>query len=325
MSSTESAYRFEHEGGHAVITLLPTLNDVPWADIERIGSDILLKFGSTKSPSFVVDLSSLNYMGSAMVALIVRLWKASKERNGRMVVVNRDEMVLEVLKLAGLNKVWTIVETRQQALQALGSRGSLIGDESSGGGGWITSILGLLSVGAGGFALYALLNKTPQLGTQVSLGLLFGGAALGLILGLVAVLKGSGFPKVLGLVVMMAAVGIGVAGVIKMPEFTKAVPAKDEAAAPDDEESREEPATDEAATPPVTAPSEAPGVNGPAAPNPAGRAGTPPAAAAPAVEATPPAEAVPPAKTTPSAAPPTPTPEPAPEATPESPADSAQS
>ncbi|MDA0834462.1 MAG: STAS domain-containing protein [Planctomycetota bacterium] len=264
MSSPETAYRFENEGGHAVITLLPNLNDVPWADIERIGSDILVKFGTSKSPTFVVDLSSLNYMGSAMVALIVRLWKSSKERNGRMVVVNQDEMVLEVLKLAGLNKVWTIVDSRGLAIQALGGRGNLVGEDSGGGGGWIAGILGLISVGVSGFALYALLNKLPQLGTQAAVGLLLGAAALGLIFGLVAVLKGSGVPKVLGLLVMMSAVGLGVAGVMKMPAFANQAPVQDEGDSQEEgaaEDSKEDPATDRTAatlgpespqTPPTT-------------------------------------------------------------------------
>ncbi|MFN0199368.1 MAG: STAS domain-containing protein [Planctomycetaceae bacterium] len=227
VSTIESPYRFESESGHAVVTLLPPLNDVPWADIERIGSDILGKFGAAKSPCFLVDLSSLTYMGSAMVALVVRLWKSAKERDGKMVVVNRDEMVLEVLTLAGLNKVWTIVEDRQRGLQALGSRGSLmVGDSGSGSGGWIPSLLGLIAVGAAGGGLYCLITKT-QMGGQAAFGLLLGGAAFGLIFGMVAVLKGGGFPKVLGMLVMLAAVGVGVAGVMKMPAMGQA-PAKQE-------------------------------------------------------------------------------------------------
>ncbi|MCA9039000.1 MAG: STAS domain-containing protein [Planctomycetaceae bacterium] len=124
MTSTNQPYVFEQGNGYSVISLTPELNDAQWSDIEKVGSDLLDQLKDHKSPAFVVDLSSLNYMGSAMVALIVRLWKSVKDEKGRMIVVNREKLVFEVLELAGLHKIWVIVETREEALRKLGVRAS---------------------------------------------------------------------------------------------------------------------------------------------------------------------------------------------------------
>lgn len=122
MTSSGTPYRFEKADGYAVVSLEPELNNAQWSEIEKIGTDLLNQLSSVKSRAMIVDLSSLNYMGSAMVALIVRLWKSVKEDDGRMAVVNRDPNVFEVLKLAGLHKVWTIVDTKEQGIKALGKR-----------------------------------------------------------------------------------------------------------------------------------------------------------------------------------------------------------
>jgi len=127
VTSSGTPYRFEKADGYAVISLEPELNNAQWSDIERIGTDLLDQLNAIRSRAMIVDLSALNYMGSAMVALIVRLWKSIKDDDGRMVVVNRDPNVFEVLQLAGLHKVWTVVETREQSVKALGKRPAAIG------------------------------------------------------------------------------------------------------------------------------------------------------------------------------------------------------
>lgn len=132
--STQLPYRLEIDNRRVIVSLLPELNEVPWADIEKVGSEILSKIQGLSSPNLLVDLCALNYIGSAQVALVVRMFKTVKEKNGKMVVANRDPMVLEVLTLAGLNKVWTIVDNRDRALSMLGG-GSLRSSSVSSAGG----------------------------------------------------------------------------------------------------------------------------------------------------------------------------------------------
>jgi hypothetical protein len=59
-----------------------------------------------------------------MVALIVRIWKVVQARGGRMVVVCSNPVVLEVIRLAGLDKVWTIAPEISAGHKKLGVRGT---------------------------------------------------------------------------------------------------------------------------------------------------------------------------------------------------------
>ena len=130
--SDQLPYRLDVDNRRAVVSLLPELNEVPWADIEKVGTEILSRIQPLNSPQLLVDLCALNYMGSAQVALVVRMFKLIKEKSGKMVVANRDPMVLEVLSLAGLNKVWTIVESRERAMSMLGGGASFSSSSGSG-------------------------------------------------------------------------------------------------------------------------------------------------------------------------------------------------
>ncbi len=189
MSSDNPYYYFEQGNGYSVISLTPQLNDAQWNDIEKVGADLLEQLGGSKSPVFIVDLSSLNYMGSAMVALIVRLWKSVKDSKGRMVVVNREKLVYEVLELAGLHKIWVIVETREEAMKNLGVRAPVSPASSGGGTG------GAVSAGSG--SLHPVLVMLGSVGAIAGLAWLFSSAdpkmplVLTIVSALVAIIFGT--------------------------------------------------------------------------------------------------------------------------------------
>lgn len=228
-SPATTTYRYEGFGGFAVITLLPELNKVPWADIDTIGTKLLGRMDTQRTPSFLIDLEALNYMGSAMVALVVRLWKSVKERNGKMAVVNSDDMVLEVLKLAGLAKVWTIVDSREAGFKALGvsernqhSQGdaSSSADDAGAGGGTLAAVLAFLLLVAGGGGLFLLLEPQDFVKDQrMALGAMFGGCLLGLIAATAAAVSGSGFKRGFGVLAVLASLGIIGAAFAKAPQL----------------------------------------------------------------------------------------------------------
>ena len=243
MTTSGTSYQFEIFDGFSVISLQPELNNVPWAEIDSLGTEILEKMAEQKTPAFLVDLDALSYMGSAMVALVVRLWKAAKERKGKIAVVNSDAMVLEVLKLAGLEKVWTIVDTREEGLKSIGASSRQIRSHQASAGGTATSegatsgaaestaststgggtglvVLTLLLVAAAGAGLFLLLF--PQdfaKDERISLGLLFGGAVLGLITGAATAVAGSGGKRGIGVLGILAALVIIGSGIVNTPKL----------------------------------------------------------------------------------------------------------
>lgn len=104
----------------ACVTLHPSLSDIKWDQIELIGATIEKQLTEVASKNVVFDISGLTYMGSAMVALVVRWWKVVDKYGGKSVVALHDPNVFEVIKLASLDEHWTILPTRESAYKKLG-------------------------------------------------------------------------------------------------------------------------------------------------------------------------------------------------------------
>jgi anti-anti-sigma factor len=114
-----ASYDFQKYDNFIQLTLNPPLSDAPWGDIDDLGKNVLNELETARTPSVLVDLSPLTYMGSAVVALIVRIWKATKGKSGEMVVLCSHPMVLKVISLAGLDKVWRITPNVETAYKEL--------------------------------------------------------------------------------------------------------------------------------------------------------------------------------------------------------------
>jgi anti-sigma B factor antagonist len=212
-------YRLEPDRNRTVVTLLPGLNEIPWADIEQIGTEILQRLQQIATPALLVDLSALNYMGSVQVALVVRMFKAVKERGGQMIVANRDPMVLEVLSLAGLNKIWTITTSREEGLRLLPG-----GEEDvdvTAPGGWQTAV-GLICVAVSLLGLAAVLLQADWLPRPGSVWLQGGAAALGFVFGLWGVWQGIGARRTIGGGVLVGSVALLVASVFLLGQMQTA-------------------------------------------------------------------------------------------------------
>jgi anti-anti-sigma factor len=228
VSSGESYYRFEQSDGCLIITLLPELNDKQWADIEKVGTEIVERLSAAQSPRFIVDLTLLSYMGSAMVALIVRLYKAVNGRKGQMVVVNQHELVFEVLKLAGLTKLWTIVENRDKAYAALGVKRRAVSTPSSGGGGGngllVAGIIGTLGAIVG---LALQFSPQPLVTHKIALLIDVGFAALGMIVGTMLLVNQTGARRNVGIALLAICLIAVLGGIVISPEQSGAPSGKE--------------------------------------------------------------------------------------------------
>ncbi|HEV3299911.1 MAG TPA: STAS domain-containing protein [Planctomycetaceae bacterium] len=219
MSAGETYYRFESLNGCLTITLLPELNDKQWADIERVGTEIVDRISAAPSPKVLVDLTPLSYMGSAMVALIVRLYKTVNSRGGKMAVVNQHELVFEVLKLAGLTKLWTIVPNRQEAYTSLGIKASA---PSSTGGGLQTGGMGLVAAGVIGtvgtlVGLALQFSSSPMVPQKIALLIEIAFAFVGLGAGMF-LLNQAGSRRNLGIAFLAICVLAVLGGIVAAPQ-----------------------------------------------------------------------------------------------------------
>lgn len=237
MSSGESYYRIETTDGCWVITVLPELNDKQWADIEKVGSEIVDRLSNAQSPRFIVDLTPLSYMGSAMVALIVRLYKSVTGRGGQMVVVNQHELVFEVLKLAGLTKLWTIVDSREKAFASLGVKHRAV---SGGGAAVPVGGNGILLAGVIGtvgavLGLALQFSSQPLVPAKIALLIEVLFAALGMVVGTMILVNQSGTRRNVGIAFLAICLLAVLGGIVLGPERPTPRPSSGSSASPIEE------------------------------------------------------------------------------------------
>ena len=119
MSGQTKSY-CSHLVGYSVVTFPKEICKASLAEIRETGEQVVSELAHQKAPQCLIDLTALDYMGSSMVASIVRIWKAIEANQGRMVVAVSSIGVREVLRVTGLNRVWTIKTSYDAALHELG-------------------------------------------------------------------------------------------------------------------------------------------------------------------------------------------------------------
>ena len=83
----------------------------------------LLDFINRSDPiptNLVIDLALGEYLGTAMLGAVVKLWKRVSQRGGRLALCNVSDNVTEVLRVTKLHAIWPIYGTRDQAVAAIG-------------------------------------------------------------------------------------------------------------------------------------------------------------------------------------------------------------
>jgi anti-anti-sigma factor len=216
-------YRLEIARSHAVLRLEPTMGQAAWGDIDRVGTEVLANVNGQKNGAWLIDLSGLEYMGSALVALVVRIWKAVQTSGGKSVVVCGQGMPQEVLKLAGLDKVWTITQSYEEGLKRLGvspasaTAVAAAGGDAAASGFPLLGVLALVGALAAGGVLGAVLAQTP-IQRDLALAGLFGGGGVAAMLGLAALIRERSWGRILGLLSAAAGIACAVFGYMQLPK-----------------------------------------------------------------------------------------------------------
>jgi len=73
------------------------------------------KFETKQFVNLVVDLSNLNYFGSELIGVMIRLARAVTNGNGRAAFCAPSPKMLEVLEGMRLTKLWPIFASREDA------------------------------------------------------------------------------------------------------------------------------------------------------------------------------------------------------------------
>jgi anti-anti-sigma factor len=122
MSDTQSDdFRLEFHGGAVVITPADNVEEMRWDLIEQAAEIVMEPLADMSVPLVVFDLSKVGYFGSVFLALLLRCHKFVKSRGGEMVLCGATATARELLRVTALDTIWAIYDTRDEALEALGS------------------------------------------------------------------------------------------------------------------------------------------------------------------------------------------------------------
>jgi len=205
--AADNSFEIECTPAYARLALDAKLNAFHWADIERSATEILSALESARSRFVIVDLSTLDYLGSAQVALLLRVWKSIKAREGRMIVQVTAPVVREVLKTAGLMALWEFTETREGAFRILGLRADGKKKLSA-----LLPAIGLLALGAALALVCISMSKSNLVDSKVSLAIVLSCSAVALAAGFLTAIRGSGLRRGMGAGIVIAGALLAAAG-----------------------------------------------------------------------------------------------------------------
>lgn len=83
--------------------------------------EIIVNKQNSEPTNLVIDLAHGDYLGTAMLGAIVKLWKRVSQRGGRLALCCVSENVAQVLRVTKLYTVWPIYGSRDQALTSVGA------------------------------------------------------------------------------------------------------------------------------------------------------------------------------------------------------------
>jgi anti-sigma B factor antagonist len=67
----------------------------------------------------VIDLSETRFMDSSGLGVLIGAVKRLRDRDGQLTIVNVNENIAKTFEITGLDQIFTICSTREQALSAL--------------------------------------------------------------------------------------------------------------------------------------------------------------------------------------------------------------
>jgi anti-anti-sigma factor len=201
------SFEFERHPGYSRLTLGPQLTAFHWEDLQRSSQEILGELQSGRHRTLIVDLTQLDYLGSAQLTVLVRIWKVIKERSGRMIVEVKGPVVREVLKTAGLLNVWELAESRTGAFQMLGLQADGQRQMSL-----VPPAIGVAALAAAFAGAALTIWRADAVDARAVLAGQLACSAIALGTGLWTAIRGSGFRRGLGagMVVLSALVAVAV-------------------------------------------------------------------------------------------------------------------
>jgi anti-sigma B factor antagonist len=108
------------EAGVTVVTLGPEYESLEETELETLKGTLLDVAERAEPPLVLLDLSQLRFFGSALIEALFRAWNHLKVRpGGQLSLCGLTSYCREVVEITHLDQLWSIFETRDEAVRAL--------------------------------------------------------------------------------------------------------------------------------------------------------------------------------------------------------------
>jgi anti-sigma B factor antagonist len=122
--SSDRLFLVEFDQGILTIVPLGDFESFQWPEMEAASKAIFVSIQRDPDAKILVDMGRLRYCGSALLGIILKVWKSVSPRSGVLAFCNVNAEVADILKQTRLDTLWTIYPTREAATAALQPRGA---------------------------------------------------------------------------------------------------------------------------------------------------------------------------------------------------------
>lgn len=111
--------RLERLGELAILVPTDAVEKLHWEAIGMVADWILQPLRQNPPTGIIVDLEQVNYFGSVFIAMLLRFHHLVKLHGGDLVICNARPAARELLRVTGMDTLWAIYESRDEAIRAL--------------------------------------------------------------------------------------------------------------------------------------------------------------------------------------------------------------
>ena len=114
-------FRVEQHGDTLVFCAVGNMGSLVEDDVREEWDVLIKQLETFNAKNAVIDLGALDYFGSIMLELLVVLWKRVSSRRGKLAICQVSQVGREILQTAKFHTIWPILNTRDEALTAVGA------------------------------------------------------------------------------------------------------------------------------------------------------------------------------------------------------------
>jgi anti-anti-sigma factor len=103
---------------NVIALTLPELIDA--MEFDQLNETLLATLKGKANQPWLLDLSSVNYLGSATLGLIVNIRQQVKAAGGKLVLCGMSPQLKEIFHACSMERLFTIAKNRAEGIKSLG-------------------------------------------------------------------------------------------------------------------------------------------------------------------------------------------------------------